>query len=105
VNKALTSNTVARRTIHYERTLRNSIKKLVKDLPGFSPEYKRQLVKAVDPRSWSDEALSDALRVKLGDSNYRLFEGTLRRVLESLDALISDSQLFLSSSEMVSLQT
>lgn len=85
--------------------LRNSIKKLVKDLPGFSPEYKRQLVKAVDPRSWSDEALSDALRVRLGDSNYRLFEGTLRRVLESLNALISDSQLFLSSSEMVSLQT
>lgn len=85
--------------------LRNSIKQLVKDLPGFSPEYKRQLVRAVDPRSWSDEALSDALRVRLGDSNYQLFEGTLRRVLESLDALISDSQLFLSSSEMVSLQT
>ncbi len=84
--------------------LRNSIKKLVKDLPGFSYEYKSQLVKAVDPNAWRDEALSRALSNKLGEGNDRLFSDTLRRVLESLNALVSEDQEKLSKKEEVSLE-
>jgi hypothetical protein len=82
--------------------LRSCIKKLIKDLPGFSPEYKRELLRSVQPEIWSDEALSDALQAKLGEINYPIFEMTLGRLLESLNALISSNQQFLSSSEVVS---
>jgi hypothetical protein len=78
------------------------IKKLVKDLPGFSLEYKRELLRSVQPESWSDEALSDALQAKLGKINYPIFEITLLRLLELLNTLISSNQQFLSSSEVVS---
>lgn len=84
--------------------LRNCVKRLVKDLPGLSLDYKMQLLKSVKPESWSDEALSFALQAKLGEFNYPIFEMTLRRLLESLNALVSSNQQFLSSSEVVSPQ-
>jgi hypothetical protein len=82
--------------------LRSCIKKLVKDLPGFSLEYKRELLRSVQPESWGDEALSDALQAKLGEINYPIFEMTLRRLLVSLNALVSSKHQLLSSSEVVS---
>jgi hypothetical protein len=85
--------------------LRNSIKKLVKDLPGFSEEYKKELLKSVQPERWSDGSLSSALRMKLGDIDYPIFEMTLSRLLLSLNALVSSNQQLLSSSEIVSLQS
>jgi hypothetical protein len=84
--------------------LRSCIKKLVKDLPGFSPEYKRELLRSVRPERWSDEALSDALQAKLGEINYPMFDMTLSRLLMALNALISSNQQLLSSFEVVSLQ-
>ncbi|KAF7179372.1 hypothetical protein CNMCM7691_008305 [Aspergillus felis] len=81
--------------------LRNSIKKLVKDLPGFSERYKKELLKSVQPERWSDESLSSALRRKLGDIDYPIFEMTLRRLLLSLNALVSGNQQLLSSSEIL----
>ena len=82
--------------------LRNCIKRVVKDLPGFSLEYKTELLRSVKPESWSDEALSEALQAKLGEINYPIFEMTLRRLLESLNTLVSSNQQFISSSEIVS---
>lgn len=82
--------------------LRNCIKKLVKDLPGFSMEYKRGLLKSLAPESWNDEALSSALQTKLGEINYSMFELTLRRLLASLNALLSSNQKLLKSHEAVS---
>jgi hypothetical protein len=82
--------------------LRSCLKKLVRDLPGFSLEYKRELLRSVRPESWSDEALSDALQAKLGEINYPIFETTLRRLLVSLNALVSSKHQLLSSSEVVS---
>jgi hypothetical protein len=84
--------------------LRSCIKKLVKDLPGFPQEYKRELLRSVQPEIWSNEALADALQEKLGEINYPIFEMTLRRLLESLNALVSSNQQILSSFEIVSLQ-
>ncbi|KAE8395613.1 hypothetical protein BDV23DRAFT_145258 [Aspergillus alliaceus] len=81
--------------------LRKNIKKLVKDLPGFSEEYKKELLKSVQPERWSDESLSAALRRKLGDIDYPIFEMTLRRLLLSLNALVSSNQQLLSSSEIL----
>src|SRR4051812_31239664 len=63
--------------------LRNCIKKLVKDLPGFTVEYKRGLLCAAGPEIWSDEALAESLKLKLGEDTYDAFERTLRRVLKS----------------------
>jgi hypothetical protein len=83
--------------------LRNCLKRLVKDLPGISLEYKAKVLRSIQPESWGDEALSDALRAKLGEINYPIFEMTLRRLLESLNALVSSNQQFLSS-EIVSPQ-
>lgn len=82
--------------------LRNCIRKLVKDLPGFSLEYKRDLLRSLRPESWSDEKLSDALRAKLGETNYAMFELILWRLLASINTLISGNQQFLSSVEVVS---
>src|ERR1700726_3150707 len=59
--------------------LRSCIKKLVEDLPGFSLEYKRELLRSVQPESWSGEALSDALQAILGEIDYPIFEMTLIR--------------------------
>lgn len=84
--------------------LRSILKKLVKDLPGFSMGYKRKLLRSAEPESWIDEALSAALQTKLGETNYSLFEMTLRRLLESLNALLSSNQQLLSSSQVVSPQ-
>jgi hypothetical protein len=84
--------------------LRSCIKKLIKDLPGFSLEYKRELLRSVQPDIWSDGVLSHALQAKLGEINYPIFEMTLRRLLESLNALVSSNQQLLSPSEVVSPQ-
>lgn len=82
--------------------LRNCIRKLVKDLPGFSLEYKKELLRSVRPESWSDETLSDSLQAKIGENNYPLFEETLNGALVSLNALVSSKQQLLSPSEVVS---
>ncbi|KAF7591132.1 hypothetical protein BBP40_001906 [Aspergillus hancockii] len=81
--------------------LRSCIKKLIKDLPGFSEDYKRDLLRSVQPECWRDEALTYALRQKLGELDYPIFEMTLGRLLVSLNALVSSNQQLLPSSEII----
>lgn len=89
--------------LHFELyQLRLYMERLIQDLPSLSAEYKEDLIRDLKPNSWMSDELSDALSDRLGSGNDRLFTNCVRRILESVEALVADDTNLLARGDVVS---